>query len=220
MTRYTGNEPIEPFHVPAKTIRCSASSGEMPGGSGSTRRPTPRTPSPLEELGTTRGRVVVAALLVAAYFLVHLRPMFSAITVLVLLGAVMYRLDPRQRRIAAAPITLASTMLASQIVASGIDYPGYGILSLATMPDGAIVWVPLFLAACLVYAPDFPTYTQKILTVISLLVLGSGLLPGRGFVAIFATTQYFLFIAVAVGLAMDFKENGSRFIPQTASVAK
>jgi hypothetical protein len=81
-------------------------------------------------------------------------------------------------------------------------------------------WLLLFLAACLFYAPKFPTYTEKILTAISILLLGSGLLPGNGFIVFFATTQYFLFIAVAVGLGMDFKESGYNLAAQPASAGK
>ena len=219
MTRYI-SEPIEPFHVPAKIVKCSTFNGETPngeisGGSGSARPHPDRTPSPLDELQSTSGRIAAGALLAAACFLVYTRPMFTAVAVLVLLAAVMYRLDSRRRRIAAAPISMSTALLASQIVASGIDYARYGIPVLGTAGP-ATGWLPLFLATCLVFAPNFPNCTEKILMVISLLLLGSGLLPGSGFVAIFATTQYFLFIAVAVGLAIDFKEHGNLFAPQTA----
>lgn len=223
MTRYTGNEPIEPFHVsakhvPARTVRCSASSGETSGG-GSTK-PTRPTLSLvlLEELGSIRGQAAIGVLIAAAYVLVRLRPEFSGITVLVLLGAVMYRMDPRRRRIAAAPVTLAAAMLARQIAESGIDYRAYGFSSLAAMPHSGTAWMPLFLAACLVYSPKFPTNTGTILMAISLLLLGSGLVPGGAYVPIFATIQYFLFIAVAVGLGVDFKENATG--PATASTPK
>ena len=215
MNRYTGNEPIEPFHVPAKTINCSMSSGDTPGGGSTT--PPPRPPSLLDDLDSPLGRVAIAAVLGGAYILVHTRPAMAAITVFVLLTAVIYRLDPHRRRVAVAPISLATAMLASEIVSTGIRETIFGTPSLPMMPDGAITWVPLFLAACLAYAPKFPTCTEKIMMIISLVVLGSGLLPGHGFEAVFATTQYFLFIAVAVGLGVDFKENGGVFVHHAAA---
>jgi hypothetical protein len=217
MNRYTGNEPIEPFHVPAKTIKCSLSSGDTGGGSGPVTPPTRPSPSILDDLDSPLGRVAMAAVLLGAYILVHARPTMSAVTVFVLLAAVMYRLDPRRRRVAAAPISMATAMLASEIVTAGIREPYFATPSLPMMPDGVITWVPLFLAACLAYSPKFPTCTEKIMMIISLVVLGSGLLPGHGFEAIFATTQYFLFIAVAVGLSVDFKENGGHLFQQASA---
>jgi hypothetical protein len=217
MNRYTGNEPIEPFHVPAKTIKCSISSGNVTGGSGPATPPNRPTPSMLDDLDSPLGRMAMAAVLVGAYIVVHARPAMSAITVFVLLAAVMYRLDPRRRRVGAAPISLATAMLASQIVAAGIRDTYFGSPSMPMMPDGATSWVPLFLAACLAFSPKFPTCTEKIMIIISLIVLGSGLLPGHGFEVIFATTQYFLFIAVAVGLSVDFKENGGYLVHQAAA---
>jgi hypothetical protein len=212
MNRYTGNEPIEPFHVPAKTIKCSMSSGDTSAGSGPTSAPPRRSPSMLDDLDSPLGRMAIGAVLVGAYVLVHTRPAMSAITVFVLLAAVMYRLDSHRRRVAAAPIGLATAMLASGIVSAGLRGTNFFVPSLPTMPDGTVTWVPLFLAACLAYAPKFPTCTEKIMMIISLVVLGSGLLPGYGFQVIFATTQYFLFIAVAVGLSVDFKENGGHLV--------
>ena len=216
MNRYT-TEPIEPFYVQAKTAKCSVSSGLPPAGGGSAKS-AGRMPSPFAELETATGRFAVGFCLAATYFLTHQRPMFSALSVLLLLGALMYRLDPHRRRIAAAPITLSTAMLVSQIAARDINDslfgrpPAPGLIA-----TGAEAWIPLFLAACLFYAPNFRTNTEKILMFISLFVLGSGLLPGGAFVAIFTMVEYFLFIAVAVGLGIDFIENGNRLMPSTQS---
>jgi hypothetical protein len=73
-----------------------------------------------------------------------------------------------------------------------------------TTPNLVAPWLPLFFAVCLFYMPRFETCTGKILMVGSVLLLVSGLLPGGGFEVIFITTQYFLFIAIVVGLAVDF----------------
>jgi hypothetical protein len=47
----------------------------------------------------------------------------------------------------------------------------------------------------------------------SVLLLTSGLLPGTGFEFIFITCQYFLFLAVVIGLSIDF----SRYLATPAT---
>jgi len=80
--------------------------------------------------------------------------------------------------------------------------------------------MPLLLAGCLFYMPRFPTYTEKILLLLSLVLLLSGLLPGDGFGIIFWTTQYFLFIAIAIGLGIDLTQNGRMFTAPASSAGK
>jgi len=228
MTRYTGNEPIEPFHVISASLKhrstgSNVSRGAVPANPQRVS-PAPKPPSisPFEGFHGTHGRALAGFLFVPALLLPQFRPMFSAIAVLLLLGCVLYRLNTRRRRIAAAPMILSSTILISQIGAGDANYLRSGIYSLplCSMWNGIVGWLPLFLAACLFFAPEFSTYSEKIMMGISLLVLGSGLLPSRGFVAIFVATQYFLFIAVAVGLGLDFKEHWNGLTTQTGSAQK
>ena len=79
----------------------------------------------------------------------------------------------------------------------------------AVMPNMVAPWLPLFFAVSLFYMPRYETITGKILLIISLLLLVSGLLPGNGFEVIFVTIQYFLFIAIVIGLGIDFTRDSA-----------
>ena len=215
MRPYTGNEPIEPFIIPAKTVRCSATSGDFQPGGAPTRPLKQETRSVHEQLQSTEGRIALAGALVALYFSIYQRPVLTPLAAIVLLMAVLYRLDARQRRLAFAPVGLASAMLAVQLAATGVNYGEYRA-ALTTEPGGTVCWMLLFLAVCLFYAPQFPSYTLKIMILISLFVLGSGLLPGSAFLAVFAAMQYFLIIALGVGLAIDFREKQQAATPRIA----
>jgi hypothetical protein len=119
----------------------------------------------------------------------------------------MHRLDARRARIAAAPVSLAAVALAVKMIGIGDGYPGFHSFGYG-MPSFGGIPVTLFLSACLIFAPRFPTSTEKILTVISIIMLASGLLPGTGFSYVFTMIQYLLFAAVATGLGIDFYKNG------------
>ncbi len=224
MTRYTGNEPIEPFVVMAKTVKCSVDDGEK-GGSGGGRLPSAKS-STLDfgfgDLDSMVAKIVVAAVLAVAYLVANARPILTQITILLLPVVVLYRLDPRRRRIAAAPIFFATMMLASKIGGGDAGYlqNEYGIPSSAANLNELRIWMPLLLAGCLFYMPKFPTYTERILLVLSLVLLLSGLLPGAGFGIIFVTTQYFLFLAIAIGLGIDLTQNGRMFSAEASSMGR
>jgi hypothetical protein len=213
MNRYT-SEPIEPFHVQAKTVRCTVTSGETSGGAAAPPPPARRSPSPLDELDTPLGKAAAAAVFGAAYFLVHYRPVFAGISVLVLLGAVMFRLDERRRKVAAAPLTLSAAMLMSQLGASTFNNWTFGVPPATLTGDTVTGWLPLFLAVCIFFSPKFPTVTLKVLMVLAFLVLGSGLIPGRGFEVIFYMVEYLLCIALAISITVDMVENGINLAPK------
>jgi len=109
--------------------------------------------------------------------------------------------------------------IASKIFGGGSGIASYGYPAPADVNELKI-WMPLLLASCLFYMPKFPTYTEKILLVLSLILLLSGLLPGNGFGVIFVTTQYFLFLAIAIGLGIDLTQNGRMFAAQASSAGK
>ncbi len=219
MTRYTGNEPIEPFVVIAKTVKCSVENGAPVSGGGAGKGPSAkRSGLNLEDLDSTGGKIAVGALLVGTLLLAYNNPHFARITILILAGIVLYRLDSRRRRIAAAPVIFAAMMLASKILGGGSVFLTYGMTSAAELNELKIS-MPLLLAGCLFYMPRFATYTEKILLILSLVLLLSGLLPGDGFGIIFRTTQYFLFIAIAIGLGIDLTQNG-RMFTQASSAGK
>jgi len=222
MTRYAGNEPIEPFVVIAKTIQCTVENGEKGSSGGGGKVPSAKhSTMNLEDLDTTGGKIAVAVLLGAAFLMAKTHPMLCQITVLILPLVVMYRLDSRRRRIAAAPVIFAAMMLASKIGGGEMGYvsSAYGATASANVNELRI-WLPLLLAGCLFYMPKFPTYTERILLVLSLVLLLSGLLPGDGFGVIFVTAQYFLFLAFAIGLGIDLTQNGRMFTSEASSTGR
>jgi hypothetical protein len=211
MTTQPTNEPIPPFRVQSELLKeksnssINGSASRPPfagnGGWGEWR--------PFREFDWTLTQVLAGPLLAVIYFLTQARPDFGPVTVLVLLGAVMHRLDEQRRRIAAVPITLAALRLASNLVTACspmaryvANYPGRP----TGIPIGAtgIPWLPLFFAICLIYMPKNPTATGKIFLATSTLLLASGLLPVEGALGIFATCQYLLFVGVVIGLILDF----------------
>ena len=219
MTRYTGNEPIEPFVVIAKTVKCSVEKGEPDSGGGADKVPSAAQRSALKELDSTEGKVAVGAALAGAFLMAYTNPRFADLTILILPGIVLYRLDSHRRRIAAAPVIFAAMMLASKITGAGSWYVNYGVPPTAAAVNELKIGMPLFLAGCLFFMPRFPTYTEKILLLLSLVLLLSGLLPGDSFGIIFWITQYFLFIAIVVGLGIDLTQFG-RMFTQASSAGK
>jgi hypothetical protein len=165
---------------------------------------------PFTLLGWNWLHLAALAGFLATYFAVERDPTFAPLSVLVLLVCVLARLSDEKRRVAAVPLGLAALMLAGRVgvyAASAptrwrgeIDQPGIG-------------WLPLFFAACIFLTPELSNYTGRLMMSMSVLLLTSGLLPGTGFEFIFITCQYFLFLAVVIGLSIDF----SRYLATPAT---
>lgn len=200
MNRYDADQPIEPFYVPAKVLKCSAVREETAGsaaGGGDQGKKGPQW----MELDTFTGKAVGGLVFAAAYFLVQRNPVFGAVTVFILLGAALFRLDERRRRIAIAPLFLATVRLASQM-SSSFTWSQNRSLIRDAFP-AVPFWLPLFLAACLFFGPNLRTVTETITMTFSMMLLLAGLIPGDGYVVMFAMLQYMLFVAIAVGLTID-----------------
>lgn len=215
MTAYAGSEPLEPFSVPAKVLKRSAGEEESAPPAASRREPGAAGSDPLfDHFDSPLAKIAAGFLFASIYMLVESNPAFTWAGVLLLLLCTLLRLDARQRKIAAAPVAFASVLLACQVadtcshIAQARDAASMYQRAPVTMPNLVAPWLPLFFAVCLFYMPRFATVTGKILMISSLLLLVSGLLPGGGFEVIFITTQYFLFIAIVVGLAVDFAHKG------------
>jgi hypothetical protein len=213
MTTQPTNDPIPAFRVQSELLK-------KPGDSGATRAANgaPAAAQPVELFGMkppfpdmdwTWTQILAGPLLAAIYFVTQQRPDFAPASILVLLGALLQRLDIEKRKIAAIPITLAALRLIGNLTSTIgltartiVNYSGRpaGI----TLPDSGLTWLPLFFAICLIYMPKHPTATGKIFLATATLMLASGLLPIEGSLGIFATCQYFVFIGVVVGLVMDF----------------
>lgn len=211
MNAYAGSEPIEPFYVPAKVLKRAAGEEGTPaparasGDSGTTG-----SNPPFDHFDSPLAKVAVGLLFAAVFALVESNPAFTWAGVLLLLLTTLYRLDARQRKIAAAPVAFASILLACQMAEACARLAAVPAVTQvyqrppAGMSNLVAPWLPLFFAVCLFYMPRFETCTGKVLLITSVLLLVSGLLPSNGYEVIFVTTQYFLFIAIVVGLAVDF----------------
>ncbi len=216
---------LEPFHVPAKVLKPTAEGSDR----GQPVGPAAKTPSRDHANGVIDPdslaiQIGAGAVFAGIFVLVERNPIFAPLTIVVLLTCTLFRLSPRHRRIAAAPVIFAAMLLACQIAdacAKMALAPAGSIFQqpATPMPNMVAPWLPLFFAVCLFYMPRYETITGKILLIISLLLLVSGLLPGNGFEVIFVTIQYFLFIAIVVGLGIDFTRNASTNAPAPVAPA-
>jgi hypothetical protein len=215
---------IEPFHVPAKVLKPTVEAPDKGQPVGPAAKTAPHTASNgANDTDSLAIQVGAGAVFAGVFVLVERNPMFSPLTIVVLLTCTLFRLSARHRRIAAAPVIFAAMLLACQIADAcarmALAPTGSIYQQPATMmPNMVAPWLPLFFAVCLFYMPRYETITGKILLIISLLLLVSGLLPGNGFEVIFVTIQYFLFIAIVVGLGIDFTRNATQ-VPAPAAPA-
>jgi hypothetical protein len=164
----------------------------------------------LGELESPVVRLFVALLFATIFGIAWTRPEFGPLTILVLAGCLLYRLESWQRRLAAAPLILAAIRLCLLMPAFVTDWsrgfnPFSGVVSQTPGGDSGIPWIPAFLSVCLFFLPRTASITFKIVLVEALAVILSSLLPGAGFVTIVAMAHYTLFFAVVVGLMLDLK---------------
>lgn len=164
----------------------------------------------LGELESPLVRLFVALLFAVIFGIAWTRPEFGPLTILVLAGCLLYRLESWQRKLAAAPLILAAIRLCLLLPAYVTDWtnginPFNGMLSHTPGGDSGIPWIPAFLSVCLYFLPRTDSITLKIVVVEALALILSSLLPGEGFVTIVAMLHYTLFFAVVVGLMLDLK---------------
>ena len=204
MLHYDPNAPIEPFYVPAKVLKCTAAPPDEPAGGSS------KSNNSLDwaQLDSVKAKAVGAVVLAAAYFGIEHNPAFGAIAVLLLLVAVLLRLDVRRRNIVLAPLLLSGLRLANQMSVSVFtaNFRSFVRQAIPTVP----MWLPLFLAACLFFAPNLRTATETVIMSFSFLVLLSGLLPGEGYRVVFAIVEYMLFVSIGIAMVVDMIKPGTR----------
>ena len=173
-------------------------------------------PEPDEEFGPLDSRLtrLLAALLFAIIFVVAWRrPEFAPLTILVLAGCLLHRLDERQRRLATAPLILAAIrlclMLSVQIAGPGsfslFKSTQLGMPITRSVADWGITWIPAFLSVCLFYLPRKDSITLKIVAFEAIAVILSSLLPGDGYASVLEVFNFTLFFAVTIGLLLDLK---------------
>jgi len=166
-------------------------------------------PDWFENLETPTARLFVALLFTLIFGISWRRPEFSSLTIIVMVGCLLYRLDTWQRRLATAPLLLAAIRFCLLLPAYSVEMAGpnpiRGNPNYPPAGDSSVPWILAFLSACLFFMPRTESATTKIVVLESFLVVLSSLLPGEGFLIIFAIFNYTLFFAMAVGLFADLK---------------
>jgi hypothetical protein len=136
----------------------------------------------------------------------------TPLVLLCLLGVLLYRMDDTSRKLAAIPLTFGAFRLVtgvSLLLNSDGTSPsqrGWGGTGIAWETCLGLPWVPMLLAASLLYAPVRDAVTTKIMYWESIAMMISGLIPGQGFVGILCVIHYTLFIAIIVGLVIDLQK--------------
>jgi len=154
-------------------------------------------------------RLFVALLFATIFTVAWERPEFGPVTLVVLAACLLHRLEPWQRKLAAAPLILATIRLSLLVPAYFADWnprinPFNGAFS--HMPgDLGMFWLPTFLSVCLFYLPKKDSITLKIVVVEAMTVILSSLLPGEGFLSVLGIFHYTLFFAITIGLVLDLK---------------
>jgi hypothetical protein len=162
------------------------------------------------QLDSPLAKLFVGLLFAVIFTIAWARPEFSPLTIIVVVGCLLYRLEPWQRKLAAAPLLLAAirfllllqayTFGFSTHVSRANNLPGQ-------WPEGDIgmPWVPAFLSVCLYFLPRKHSLLLKIVVGEALAVVLSSLLPAGGSMVILAIINYTMFFAVTIGLVVDLK---------------
>ena len=156
---------------------------------------------PVPWLGWDWLQLAAVPAFLAIYFLEERNRSLAPLSALTLLVCVLARLNEEKRRVAAVPLSLAALMLAGRV---GFHAATSAARWQGEVEEPGVGWLPLFFAACIFLTPELKNYTGRLMMSMSVLLLASGLLPGNGFEFIFVTCQYFLFLAVVVGMSIDF----------------
>jgi hypothetical protein len=168
-------------------------------------------------------RWLAAPLFILIFFFSQLLPPLAPLTILVLLGCLLARLEPRIRQIAAVPLTISTIMLSFRIIENYAGPTPSSVSDLFRLPasEYGLPWLPLFFSACIFYIPTQDSVTFKMVLAESFLLLASGLIPGSGFLAIFFMIYYTLFFAIVVAIFVDIK-NHNLTVPlrNTATVSQ
>ena len=173
-------------------------------------------PSWFQNLETPHLKLLVGVLFAFIFGTACMRPEFSTLTVIVLAGCLMYRLQPWQRKLAGVPVLFAALRfyLTSPAfygdIALGID-PFTRKQDYTPGGEFGVSWIPAFLSACLFFMPRVESVTVKIVIVESFALVLSSLLPGQGFLIILVIINYTLFFTVTVGLFLDLKAGAAIF---------
>jgi len=145
-----------------------------------------------------------AAILFAMIFFLGRNSYFTApLLIVVLLACVLYRMNARERMIAAIPLTCAAIRLGTAL---GEDFTLNAVSTFSTIlraKSTGVAWLPLFLAACLFYSPWRHSRTSRAIFWQALLYLLAGLLPIEGFFVISTMLTFCMFFVISITLILD-----------------
>jgi hypothetical protein len=152
-------------------------------------------------------RLLVAPLFIVIFFLSQTVPPLAPVTILVLLGCLLARLEARIRNIVAVPMTISAIVLTVHVMQSTSIIPSTFANNPfnTTLSTYGLPWLPIFFAACLLYIPATDSATFKLVMAESFLLLFSGLVPGSGCLIIFLMVYYTLFVAIVIAIFHDIK---------------
>ncbi len=217
MTNNASNQPFEPFQVQSNLLKSATQSDPERQGTGEAgKSKSAWYNKPLGSSDASAVGWLALPLFAAVYAITEQQPDLRPVTIFVLLACLLLRMDARDRHLAGVPLTLAGFRLVYQMALGSRPILGSPEILAPQTKDSLLgmPWLPLFLAICIFYLPRKATVTGKIMSVGAICMLISGLLPGDGYVAIFAMIQYTLFVGVVAGLIADHtsNSNGGRIV--------
>jgi len=159
-------------------------------------------------LESTSSRTLGGLLFAVIFVLSNNLLAFSGLLMVILLVCLLYRMDSRERRIAAIPLTFGTVRMALsltvQLHANAFLSNGFGNTTPPQTLVEALHWMPILFAVYLFYSPWKDSNTSRLIFWYSVVLLLSGLIPGEGYLVIPAVLFYTLFFAIAVALVLDF----------------
>jgi len=208
MTNNPTNQPFEPFHVQSNLLKNAQGSGEPKGTGGAGQPKGFADYNPFGNWNAAEARWLAMPLFGLIYYVAQQFPDFRPLTIFVMLACLLFRMEFRDRELAGVPLTVAAIRLAYQMTSSAATLIGSpGIMSAQSKASMlGVPQVPMFFAICIFYLPRRATATGKIMAASAICMVLSGLLPGEGYVVIFAIVQYTLFVGVTVGLIADYSK--------------
>lgn len=158
-------------------------------------------------LETSSARTLGGVLFLVIFALSRNLLQLSALLLVVLLGCLLYRMDTRERQIAAIPLTFSAIRLGFQMsehLSLWQPGPSADAVVVSHAFDSGIHWLPLFFCAYLFYSPWKQSYTSRLIFWYSIMLLLSGLLPGdEAYLYLCSMLFYTLFVAIVITLILD-----------------
>jgi hypothetical protein len=173
-----------------------------------------------KDLNTPSGRRTGLLLFAVLFFLSHNFFFVTPFIIIILLGCLLYRMNSRERQIAALPVAFAAIRLGTSLAG---DYPYWSMASMASMTQASqagLPWLPLFLAASLFYSPWKFSYTSRAISWESLVYLLTGFLNVEAFLFISTLYRCLLFFGLAITLVMDLAPGWSNGHTHQAPLAQ